>query len=117
MRNSLRAHVSYLESTIRSAQDRLTQPNLSADEVQDLELQLTLAQSALEHYRKAYELELSVSGPEPPDRPDTQSKDGAAKGKNGNGERKKEGLTGHQRARKRAHTRPSFVFGPSRARV
>ena len=93
MRHSLRAHISYLETTIRSAQERLAKPRLSPDEIEDLELQLTLARSALEHYRRAYELELSVSGPEPPNRPDAQSKDGAGNGEDRSQPKTKGGLT------------------------
>jgi hypothetical protein len=92
MRHSLRAHISYLETTIRSVRDRLAEPRLSPDEFQDLELQLTLAESALEHYRKAYELEVSVSGPEPPEGPEAQSQDGTGNGGNQTGEKKRGGL-------------------------
>lgn len=67
MRRSLRSHIVYLENTIQSLRDSFTKPGLSIDEVQDLELQLTLAESALAHYRAAYELESSVSGAEPTD--------------------------------------------------
>lgn len=102
MRHSLRAHIVYLENTITSVQNRLAKRGLSVDEVQDLQLQLTLAESALDHYHKAYELEQSVAGPEPPTRGDTESNAGAGSPKSGNGERKKEGLSGApNRARKR----------------
>lgn len=66
MRQSLRAHVLYLDNTIRELQRRLAAPDMPAGELEDLQLQLTLAQSAVEYYRRAYELELSVSGSEPP---------------------------------------------------
>ena len=102
MRHSLREHIIYLENTITSVQNRLAKRGLSVDEVQDLQLQLTLAESALGHYHKAYELEQSVAGPEPPTRPDAESKGGAGNAKNRNGEKKKEGLSGvPNRARKR----------------
>lgn len=94
MRHSLRAHIVYLENTITSVQGRLTKAGLSVDEVQDLQLQLTLAESALGHYHKAYELEQSVAGPEPPTGTDAESKGVAGTAKNRNGEKKKEGLSG-----------------------
>jgi len=84
--------------------------NLSLDEVQDLELQLTLAQSALEHYRKAYALELSVSGAEPPEGPDSKSEDGAGNGEHPESERKKPGLAVVTRNRARKKTREGLVY-------
>jgi hypothetical protein len=90
MRHTLRAHILYLETTIQTVRDRLTKPRLSLDEVQDLELQLSLAESALEHYRQAYELELSVIGPEPPERPDGKAKSDAGRVDGRSGERKKD---------------------------
>lgn len=101
MRHSLRAHILYLENTIRSVQERLNASCLSDEEVDDLKLQLTLAESALEHYRQAYELELSVSGPEPPAQPGTEpgsSKDGE-RGRNGEGS--KGGRGGSRSARRK----------------
>jgi hypothetical protein len=67
MRHSLHAHIVYLENLIQDVRNRLTQPALGPAEVEDLQLQLTLAEGALDHYRRAYELELSASGAEPPD--------------------------------------------------
>jgi len=83
----------YLENTIRSIRDRLDKPPLSVDEVEDLELQLTLAESALEHYRQAYELELSVSGPEPPHSSGSASENGATRLEKRMSERRKDGLS------------------------
>jgi len=80
MRHSLHSHVLYLESSIQGVRNRLNQPNLSPEELEDLNLQLTLAESALEHYRQAYALELSLSGSEPPNQP-------AGSGSDGGGER------------------------------
>jgi hypothetical protein len=65
MRHSLHSHIIYLEKTIQDLKNRLTSLRLSPDEVLDLELQLTLAESALKYYREAYTLELSISGSEP----------------------------------------------------
>ena len=66
MRRSLQSHIVYLEKTIKSLGNRLTDLLLNQDEVLDLELQLALAESALAHYREAYALEIGVSNPEPP---------------------------------------------------
>ena len=69
MRNSLRTHIIFLENTIQSLRNRLTRPCLSIEEVEDIELQLSTSESALDHYRKAYELEAELTVPEPPNHP------------------------------------------------
>ena len=112
MRHSLRAHILYLENTIRSVQERLNATCLSDEEVDDLKLQLALAESALEHYRQAYELELSVSGPEPPARPGTEPGSSTDNERRGNGEGSKDGRGGSRSARRkkaRALWLPSHV--------
>lgn len=85
MRHSLHAHIVYLENLIQDVRNRLTRPGLAPAEVEDLQLQLTLAESALEHYRRAYELELSASGSPPPD-----SSEGTSSGGNANGAEKQD---------------------------
>jgi hypothetical protein len=111
MRHSLHAHILYLENTIRSVQERLGKPRLTSDEIDDLKLQLALAESALEHYRQAYELELTVTGPEPPDRPDARSKGGKGEEESPNRKKKNEGLTGNKLCgRKRRHAGAPFGF-------
>lgn len=116
MRHTLRAHIIYLENTITSVQGRLTKPGLNVDEVQDLELQLTLATSALEHYHKAYALEQSVAGPELPSRPDSESNGGTGNPKISNGEETKEGLSGAGR-RLRNRMRTKTLTRQSRTRL
>ena len=69
MRNSLRTHIIFLENTIQSLRNRLTRPGLSIEEAEDIELQLSTSESALDHYRKAYALEAELTVPEPPDHP------------------------------------------------
>lgn len=69
MRHSLHSHIIYLENSIQDVRNRLTQPRLTEEEIEDLRLQLALAESALEHYRQAYTLELSLASPEPPGQP------------------------------------------------
>jgi hypothetical protein len=66
MRRSLQSHITYLETLIQEVGERLTEPDLAPEEVEDLQLQLFSAQGALEHYRQAYALELSAAGSEPP---------------------------------------------------
>ena len=66
MKNSLHTHIIFLENTIQSLRNRLTRPGLTDEEIEDIELQLSTSESALDHYRKAYALEVTVSGPEPP---------------------------------------------------
>lgn len=78
MRHSLQSHITYLEKLITEVGDRLTQPGLTVEEVEDLRLQLFSAQGALEHYRQAYALELSAAGSEPqPSSGDGKSSNGA----------------------------------------
>lgn len=69
MKNSLHTHIIFLENTIQSLRNRLTRPGLTVEEIEDIELQLSTSESALDHYRKAYALETKVSGPEPPNHP------------------------------------------------
>ncbi len=94
MRHSLHSHIIYLEKAIQDVRNRLAAPGLNLDEIQDLELQLTLANGALKHYREAYALELSVSVSEPPLN-EPGSKSGGAAGNAGTQPpRKKDGLVG-----------------------
>ncbi len=115
MRHTLRAHIVYLENTIQSVREHLTKPGLKVDEVEDFELQLTLAESALEHYHKAYELELSVSIPEPPHKPGAEWDDAARDAKSQKGEKKKEGPPEARHARKWA--RVALPLSISAARI
>ena len=80
MRNSLHTHIIFLENTIQSLRNRLTRPGLTIEEVEDIELQLSTSESALDHYRQAYALEARVSGPEPPNRPTGSESAGESKG-------------------------------------
>jgi hypothetical protein len=103
MRHSLHSHIIYLETSIQDVKNRLTQLSLTEEEVEDLHLQLTLAQSALEHYRQAYALELSLAGSEPPNQPvDSESNGGSAKPRSPEPGKKNDGLaTIEARGRKR----------------
>ncbi len=95
MRHSLQSHIVYLEKAVQDLRSRLSRPNLSIDELQDIELQLALAEGALSHYRHAFELEASIAGPTPPDQPS-----GKTPGSGDNPDipkpKKKDGLTGRR---------------------
>lgn len=102
MRHSLHAHIIYLENKVQSLRDRLTSTGITPAEIQDIEQQLSVAELALQHYREAYALELSVSGSEPPDRPGAQQGDGST-GNPESSKSKKDPLAAIcARARKRA---------------
>lgn len=72
MRHSLHSHIIYLENRIQSLKDGLTRPRLTTEEIQSLELQISVAELALTRYREAYSLELSVSNPDPSTSPETK---------------------------------------------
>jgi hypothetical protein len=93
MLHPLRSHIIYLENTIQSLRDRLTRSNLTIEQVEDIELQLSLSESALDHYRQAYALELKISSSEPPNHPTgTEGRDGGQGGEKSSVIKKKEGL-------------------------
>ena len=118
MRQTLRSHIHYLENAIQDLRTRLSSGNLTVDELQDIELQLAQASSALEHYQKAYALELEVFGPEPPDASADHSKGGSGEPGLRPNDKKKEGLAAAgTRKRKRmcaaATIRIPVLFGNS----
>lgn len=77
----------------------MTSSRLTVDEIQDIELQMALAEGALEHYRRAYELEISVALPEPPTEPADPKGEGGSDGQgNSTGDQKKGGPAGKKRA-------------------
>lgn len=76
MRHSLHSHIMYLSNKVQSLKDRMTRSYVSADEIEDLKAQIFHAELALDHYRRAYELELGISSPEPPDNSETSSDSG-----------------------------------------
>lgn len=114
MRHSLHSHIIYLEESVQALRDRLTGPRRTPDENREIEQQLCLAELALARYREAYALELSVSEPNPPDRPGTRFNGGGG-AERSNIKYSKDGLTAiDDRKRKKARigSRPSsFVSG------
>jgi hypothetical protein len=109
MRHSLHSHLVYLENAIQDFRNQLTGAHLSVEILEDIELQLATAESALTHYRQAFALESSVSGSEPPNQP------GAAKDDSGAGspESSKHGKTIGLRVRNKTQRRqPAFQILP-----
>jgi len=110
MRHSLQSHLLHLEITVQSLRDRLT-ASLTPGERKSLGELLLAAELALDRYREAYVLELSVSVPEPSG--DTGSGSGAV-GKEGySGPRRKKdtGSEGHMWRSRRARLHcPSVRF-------
>ena len=94
MRHSLHSHIIYLEHKIQSLRDLLTRSHLTAEEIDCLKAQIYQAELAVEHYRQAYALELSVSNPEPPDSPETRSSGGSGAAEKANSKKKNEGRAG-----------------------
>lgn len=93
MRHSLHSHIVYLENWIQTLRDRLTTGRISADEIGEIGRQLTNCELALEHYREAYALELSSSGPEMPDGAAGEAGGAAGGPGKSDAEKKKGGLT------------------------
>jgi hypothetical protein len=117
MRHSLHSHIIYLENSIQDVKNRLTRPNLTPDDTLDLQLQLSLAESALEHYRRAYELELTIADSEPPNNSaGGESNRGSESPANSKSTNKKEGLVAIEaRARKRVSRRGRKLAVSSRS--
>lgn len=106
MRHSLHSHIIYLEHQVQSLRDRLTSAHLSAEERQELDLRLSMADLALARYREAYALELGVSGEEPPSRSGNGG-DGSSTPKGLRPKKNDSGLAGAGiRARSRSSARP-----------
>ena len=106
MRRSLQSHIAYLEKLIQEVADRLIQPGLAEEEMEDLRLQLFSAQGALEHYRQAYALELSAAGSEPPPKNgDTRTSGDGPTPKNSNSGQAKAGRAAPGTRPSKRHTR------------
>jgi len=100
MRHSLHSHIIYLENAIQDIRNSLTRAHLGVEEFEDLQLQLATAESALAHYRQAYELELNVAGSEPPSQPGgAKNEGGDDKPGSSRTKKDKDGLRGRKRAR------------------
>ena len=65
MDRSLHAHLIDLEVTVQSLRDRLTDPRLTAAQLEATEASLQAAELALAYYRKAHDLEEAITGMTP----------------------------------------------------
>lgn len=106
MRHTLHSHIIYLENKIQSLRDSLTRHRLSPSEFKELEQQISLAELALARYREAYEIETSLSSPDPSDS-GTQSGDGTGNADTSNSD-KKRGRAAIAGVKTRAKRLPSF---------
>lgn len=61
MLRSLRDHIVELEMRIQTLRDKLTLPNLTEPERESVHAQIQVAELALSHYMKAYELEQKIA--------------------------------------------------------
>lgn len=57
MQDKLHDHLIFLEEKIQAVSDQLTSPRLSAQERDRYETELRIAETALAHYRAAYDAE------------------------------------------------------------
>ena len=83
--------------------------NATSEELQEVERQLSKAELALEHYRKAYALELAFSGPESPGGADYESGNrsgGAMLGDKSDPKKTKGGLATRRRKKALTGMRP-----------
>lgn len=112
MRHSLHSHIIYLENRIQSLRDSLTKSRVNREELEELERQISTAELALERYREAYALELSVDEPDSPDSSDTESNGGCGEREGSSSDHKQGGAcTTASRARNIARVR--MFPGPS----
>jgi hypothetical protein len=61
MQRTLREHIDYLEQKIETLQSELEQAGKSPHNLNEIEIDIGIAERSLMHFRKAYELELRVS--------------------------------------------------------
>ena len=61
MQNSFRSHLSFLQDTLLELNDSLALP-LSAAERADLLERIAIVNMAVDHYRRAYQLESEIRG-------------------------------------------------------
>lgn len=63
MQSTLHEHIMHLELKIQTLRDQLTAPYLTGLEHDRIQSEIHVAELALAHYRKAFELEHSFTGP------------------------------------------------------
>jgi hypothetical protein len=62
MQRTLREHIDYLEQKIEALKREIDEPGKSAHDVEQVSIDLGIAERSLAHFQKAYELELKLSG-------------------------------------------------------
>lgn len=60
MQENLHDHIIFIEEKIQTICDQLTHPNLTAHERERCEAELRVAETALAHYRLAFELKEDI---------------------------------------------------------
>lgn len=115
MRHSLHSHIIYLENRIQSLRDSLTKSRVNREELEELERQISTAELALERYREAYALELSVDDPDSPDSSDTETNGGRGE-RGGLSSDHKQGGACSITARARKGARVRMLPGPTACR-
>lgn len=60
MQRTLSEHINYLEQKIEALEKGLTQSDKSSHDLEEIGIDLGIAQRSLIHFRKAYELELKL---------------------------------------------------------
>jgi len=60
MMQTLQSHIHHLEERIQTMSDRLTRPVLTPEDRTRIQSEILIAELALDHYRKAYELEQTI---------------------------------------------------------
>lgn len=61
MQRTLREHIDYLEQKIEALKKELEQPGKSLSAVNEIGIDIGIAERSLVHFRKAFELELKLS--------------------------------------------------------
>ncbi len=61
MQNTLQAHILHLEHKIQESRDQLTNPALTPAERTRMQSEMEIAELALNHYVKAFELEQKIA--------------------------------------------------------
>jgi hypothetical protein len=61
MQRTLREHIDYLEQKIEALKREMDEPGKSPHDIDEVSIDIGIAERSLTHFRKAYELELKLS--------------------------------------------------------